>query len=161
MLVVLNICKLGDSIFCFLKVYGGIFNLLGFSFKKFGIDLILFDLDLSEDEIVEFVKENIKVVFVEIFVNLIFEVIDFEKIVNVVKRINVLFIVDNLLVFLVFCNFLKYGVNIVIYFIIKYLDGYVLSVGGIIVDGGNFNWDNGKFLELVELDLIYYGISYI
>lgn len=79
MLAVLNICKSGDSILCSSKVYGGTFNLLGPSLKKFGIDLISFDLDSSEDEIVELAKENTKVVFAETLANPTLEVIDFEK----------------------------------------------------------------------------------
>ncbi len=58
------------------------------------------------------------------------------------------------------CNPLKYGANIVTHSTTKYLDGHASSVGGIIVDGGNFNWDNGKFPELVEPDPTYHGISY-
>ncbi|HBF8965841.1 TPA: O-acetylhomoserine aminocarboxypropyltransferase/cysteine synthase, partial [Clostridioides difficile] len=145
MLAVLNICKSGDSILCSSKVYGGTFNLLGPSLKKFGIDLISFDLDSSEDEIVELAKENTKVVFAETLANPTLEVIDFEKIANVAKRINVPFIVDNSLASPVLCNPLKYGANIVTHSTTKYLDGHASSVGGIIVDGGNFNWDNGKF----------------
>ncbi len=160
MLAVLNICKSGDSILCSSKVYGGTFNLLGPSLKKFGIDLISFDLDSSEDEIVELAKENTKVVFAETLANPTLEVIDFEKIANVAKRINVPFIVDNSLASPVLCNPLKYGANIVTHSTTKYLDGHASSVGGIIVDGGNFNWDNGKFPELVEPDPTYHGISY-
>ncbi|HAU5069156.1 TPA: O-acetylhomoserine aminocarboxypropyltransferase/cysteine synthase [Clostridioides difficile] len=160
MLAVLNICKSGDSILCSSKVYGGTFNLLGPSLKKFGINLISFDLDSSEDEIVELAKENTKVVFAETLANPTLEVIDFEKIANVAKRINVPFIVDNSLASPVLCNPLKYGANIVTHSTTKYLDGHASSVGGIIVDGGNFNWDNGKFPELVEPDPTYHGISY-
>lgn len=55
----------------------------------------------------------------------------------------------------------EYGVNIIVYFMTKYIDGYVSFLGGIVIDGGNFDWINGKYFEFVELDLSYYGVSYV
>lgn len=160
MLAVLNICKSGDNILCSAKVYGGTFNLLGPSLKKFGIDLISFDLDASEDEIVALANANTKVVFAETLANPTLEVADFEKLSNVAKRVNAPFVVDNSLASPVLCTPLKYGANIVTHSTTKYLDGHASCVGGIIVDGGNFDWDNGKFPELVDPDPTYHGISY-
>ncbi|KGM99682.1 O-acetylhomoserine aminocarboxypropyltransferase, partial [Clostridium botulinum C/D str. DC5] len=88
-------------------------------------------------------------------------VLDFEKFSKIAKKINVPFIVDNTIATPYLCNPLKLGANIVVHSATKYIDGHATTVGGIIIDGGNFNWNNGKFKEFTEADPSYHGINYV
>ena len=76
------------------------------------------------------------------------------------KKIDVPLIIDNTIATPYLCSPFEYGANIITHSTSKYLDGHAISLGGAIVDGGNFNWDNGKFPELAEPDPSYHGISY-
>ncbi|MGL5348194.1 MAG: O-acetylhomoserine aminocarboxypropyltransferase/cysteine synthase family protein [Peptostreptococcaceae bacterium] len=160
MTAVLNICKSGDSILCSTKVYGGTFNLLGTSLRNFGIKLISFDPDFSIEEIKSLADENTKLLFAETISNPSLDVLDFDKISKVAKELDIPLIVDNTLASPYLCNPLELGANIVTHSTSKYIDGHATCLGGIIIDGGNFNWNNGKFECLVENDPSYHGISY-
>ncbi len=87
-------------------------------------------------------------------------ILDFHKFSNVAKKIEVPFLVDNTLMTPYLCKPFEYGANIVIHSATKYIDGHATSVGGVVIDGGNFNWRNGKFPSLVDKDPTYHGISY-
>ncbi|MGL5327769.1 MAG: O-acetylhomoserine aminocarboxypropyltransferase/cysteine synthase family protein, partial [Peptostreptococcaceae bacterium] len=161
MTAVLNICKCGDNILCSSKVYGGTFNLLGSMLKKLGINLKTFDPNSKEEEIKALADENTKLLFAETISNPSLDVLDFEKISKVTKDLDIPFIVDNTLASPCLCNPIKYGANIVTHSTSKYIDGHATCLGGIIIDGGNFNWNNGKFNDLVDKDPTYNGISYV
>ena len=160
MIAILNICKNGDHILCSSTIYGGVFNLFAARFKEFGIDVTFFDPNLSAEDIVKLGKENTKVVYGETIGNPGLNILDFEKISNVSEALEVPFVVDNTLATPYLCNPLKHGANIVVHSTTKYIDGHASCVGGIIVDGGNFNWDNGKFDGLVIPDPTYHGLEY-
>jgi O-acetylhomoserine (thiol)-lyase len=160
LLAILNICQAGDNFLCSSKVYGGSINLFGHTFKKLGIDLIKFNLDDDADKIIALADDKTKAVFGETLANPTLEVLDLEKIVSVGKALDVPVIIDNTLASPYLCNPIEYGVNIVTHSTTKYLDGHAAALGGIVVDGGNFNWDNGKFKELVDPDPSYHGLSY-
>ncbi|MDR1773407.1 MAG: O-acetylhomoserine aminocarboxypropyltransferase/cysteine synthase [Clostridioides sp.] len=156
----LNILKTGDNFLLSSKVYGGSINVFENTFKKFGIDVIKFDLDSSAEEIKALANEKTKAIFGETISNPTLEVLDLEKIVSVGKDLGVPVIVDASLTTPYLLRPLDYGVNIVTHSSTKYLDGHAAALGGIIVDGGNFDWNNGKFPELVEPDPTYHGLSY-
>lgn len=103
MFVVLNICSSGDYLFCFLIVYGGMFNLFGVSLCKFGIDVMFFNLNLMVDEIMVFVNDKMKFIYVELLGNLVMNVLNFKEFLVVVKELEVFFIVDNILVIFYLC----------------------------------------------------------
>lgn len=159
-LAILNICVSGDSFLASSTIYGGSLTLFTTTFKDLGIEVILFDPDASKEDILAMAKPNTKAIFGETIGNPLVNVIDFEKFSNVAKTIGVPFIVDNTFATPFLCNPLKLGANIVLHSTSKYIDGHATAMGGIIVDGGNFNWDNGKFLSLVEPDESYHGVSY-
>lgn len=160
-LALLNICKTGDSILSASTIYGGSFTLFHTTFKDLGIEVILFDPDASAEEIAALAKPNTKALFAETIANPLLNVLDFEKLEKVSKDIDVPFIVDNTFATPVLCRPLELGANIVIHSTSKYIDGHASALGGIIVDGGNYNWDNGKFPQLVEPDESYHGVSYV
>ena len=160
-LAIMNIAKQGDSILSSATIYGGSFTLFCTTFKDMGIEVIMFDPDMSKDEIVKLAKPNTKAIFAETIANPMVNVIDFEKISQAAKEIDVPLIIDNTFATPYLCNPLKLGANIVVHSTSKYIDGHAISLGGIIVDGGNFNWDNGKFPQLVEPDESYHGLSYV
>lgn len=159
-LAVLNICKAGDSMLASSTIYGGSYTLFTTTFKNLGIDVIMFDPDISKEEIIALAKPNTKAVFGETIGNPLVNVIDFEKFSAVAKELEIPFMVDNTFATPCLCKPLEYGANIVLHSTTKYIDGHASCVGGIIIDGGNFNWENGKFPELVEPDESYHGLSY-
>lgn len=157
---ILNICGTGDHIVSLTTIYGGTANLFKSTLKKYGITVTFVSPEASEDEIKSCFKENTKVLFGETLGNPEMNVIDFEKLVRIGKEKEVPVIVDNTLASPYLCNPIEYGVNIVIHSATKYIDGQGAALGGVIVDGGNFNWNNGKFKELVEPDPTYHNLSY-
>ncbi|MCY6483077.1 O-acetylhomoserine aminocarboxypropyltransferase/cysteine synthase [Clostridium aestuarii] len=160
-LALLNICKNGEHIVAASTIYGGTFTLLASTFKKFGIEVSFVDPDANEEEILKEFKDNTKVIFGETIGNPGLNILDFDKFSNIAKKMGVPFIVDNTLASPCLCRPLELGANIVVHSSTKYIDGHATSVGGIIVDGGNFDWTNGKFPELVEPDPTYHGVKYV
>ncbi|MCJ7856273.1 O-acetylhomoserine aminocarboxypropyltransferase/cysteine synthase [Lachnospiraceae bacterium NSJ-143] len=160
-IAVLNICKKGDSILVSNTIYGGSYTLFTTTFKDLGIEAIMFDPDIPEEEMLSLAKPNTRLVYGETLGNPLANVIDFEKFSNVAKRLDVPLMIDNTFATPVLCKPFEHGANIVIHSTSKYLDGHAVALGGIIVDGGNFNWNNGKFPELVEPDESYHGVSYV
>lgn len=158
---ILNICKAGDHIVSASTLYGGTVNLFKVNLKKMGIDVTFVDPDDSEENIIKAANENTKIIYGETIGNPGLNILDFDKFSKVSKKLDVPFIVDNTMATPIHCNPIKLGANIVIHSTSKYSDGHAQALGGIIVDGGNFNWDNGKFNEFVDPDPSYHGLSYV
>ncbi|MDZ5254783.1 O-acetylhomoserine aminocarboxypropyltransferase/cysteine synthase family protein [Clostridium sp. LIBA-8841] len=161
LLAVLNICKAGEHIVVLSTVYGGTFNLLGTTLKKLGIDTTFVSPDCSEGELEESIKDNTKLIIGESLGNPSLRILDMKKFSKVAKSNGIPLIVDNTVATPYLFNPLEHGANIVVHSTSKYSDGHSLALGGIIVDGGNFNWDNGKFSCLVEPDESYHGLKYV
>lgn len=159
-LSILNVCKNGDHIVAASTLYGGTFSLLSTTLKRFGISVTFVNPDSSEEEIFNCCNDNTRAIFGETIGNPGLNILDFEKFSKVAKKTGVPFIVDNTLATPYLCNPLKHGANIVIHSTTKYIDGHATSLGGIIVDGGNLDWKNGKYPDFTEPDLSYHGIKY-
>lgn len=157
----LNICSAGDHIIAASTIYGGTYNLLAVTLKKLGIETTFVDPEASLEEIIAAGKEGTKAIFGETIGNPGLNILDFEKFSKAAKALNVPFMVDNTLATPILCRPFEHGADIVIHSTTKYTDGHATSLGGIVIDGGTFNWDNGKFPELVEPDPSYHGISYV
>jgi OAH/OAS sulfhydrylase len=155
-----NICQAGDHVIASTNIYGGTFNLFDVSLRKLGIDFTFVDPDESEETILACAKPNTKAIFGETIANPGMNVLDFMKFSSVAKKLDIPFIVDNTLATPYLCRPFEHGANIVIHSTTKYTDGHATSVGGIVIDGGNFNWDNGKFPGLTEPDPSYHGLKY-
>lgn len=160
LLAILNICNAGDSFISTTQIYGGTVNLFAFTLKKLGIECILVGHDATDEEIHAAFKPNTKAVFGETLANPALTVFDIERYANIAHAHGVPLIVDNTFATPILCKPFEFGADIITHSTSKYMDGHALQIGGVIVDSGNFNWDNGNFPELVEPDPSYHGLSY-
>lgn len=159
-LAILNIAKAGDHVVASAALYGGTVNLFAVTLPKMGIKVSMISADATEEEIAREVRPNTRAIFAETIANPALTVLDFEKFSRVAKRFDLPFIVDNTFPTPVLCNPFEFGANIVTHSTTKYLDGHATSVGGVVVEGGNYNWANGKYPELSEPDPSYHGLVY-
>ena len=160
LLAILNICNAGDSFISTTQIYGGTVNLFAFTLKKLDIECIFVGHDATDEEIHAAFKPNTKAVFGETLANPALTVFDIERYANIAHAHGVPLIVDNTFATPILCKPFEFGADIVTHSTSKYMDGHALQIGGVIVDSGNFNWDNGNFPELVEPDPSYHGLSY-
>ena len=158
---VLNIASAGDHIVSAATIYGGTINLFAVTFKKFGIECTFVSPNASEEEIQKAFKPNTKLVFGETIANPSIDIFDIEKFAKIAHKNNVPLIVDNTFATPILCRPFEFGADIVTHSTTKYMDGHAIQLGGVIVDSGNFNWDNGKYPDLVEPDESYHGVSYV
>jgi len=160
LLSILNLCNCGDSFISTTEIYGGTVNLFAHTLRKFGIECIFIDKNATDEEINAAFKENTKAVFGETIANPALSVFDIERFANIAHTHGVPLIVDNTFATPVLCKPFDFGADIVIHSTSKYMDGHAVQVGGVIVDSGKFNWENGKFPGLCEPDVTYHGLSY-
>ena len=158
---ILNICKVGDHIISAATLYGGTVNLFTVNLKKMGIEVSFVNPEASKEEILSLVKENTKVIYGEIIGNPGLNILELDKFAEVAKELKVPFIIDNTVATPYLCNPFEHGVNVVVHSTTKYADGHAQTIGGIVVDGGNFDWSNGNFQEFTEPDPSYHGIKYV
>lgn len=158
---IFNICSAGDHFICSSTVYGGTFNLFGVTLKKMGIDVTFIDPNATEEELDAAFKENTKAVFGETVANPALVVLDIEKWAKAAHKHSVPLIIDNTFATPINCRPFEWGADIVVHSTTKYMDGHATSVGGAIVDSGNFDWEaSGKFPCLTTPDESYHGITY-
>ncbi len=157
---ILNICEAGDHFISASAIYGGTTNLFAVTLKKMGIDVTFVDADLPEEELQNYVRENTKAVFAETLANPALVVADIEKLASFAHKNGLPLIIDNTFATPYLCRPIEHGADIVIHSTSKYLDGHAVALGGVIVDSGKFNWDNGKFPGLTQADESYHGIVY-
>ena len=158
---VMTIAQAGDHIICSNAVYGGTFNLLGVTLKKFGIDVTFVDPDADVAEIEKEFKDNTKAVIGETIANPALTVLDIEKFAKLAHDHKVPLIVDNTFATPVLCKPIEFGADIVIHSTSKYLDGHAVALGGAVIDGGTFDWAaSGKFPEFTVPDDSYHGVVY-
>lgn len=158
---VFNICSAGDHVVSASAIYGGTFNLFNVTMRKLGIDFTFVRPDATEEELNAAFKENTKAVFAETIANPSLVVLDIEKYARAAHAHGVPLIVDNTFPTPINCNPFKFGADIVTHSTTKYMDGHATSVGGAIVDSGNFDWtQNDKFPGLTTPDESYHGVTY-
>ena len=158
---VLNLCSAGDSFISTSTIYGGTVNLFAVTLKRFGIECIFVDADASEEELMKAFKPNTRLVFGETLANPALAVLDIEKLAKVAHANDVPLIIDNTFPTPILCKPFEFGADIVVHSTSKYMDGHALQCGGVIVDSGKFNWENGKFPDFVEPDESYHGVCYV
>ncbi len=159
-IAITNICSCGDHFIAVGAIYGGTVSLFTNTLKKMGIEVTLVDASLSIEELKTYFKPNTKALFGETIANPALDILDFEKLSTLAKMMQVPFIVDNTFATPYLCRPFEHGADIVIHSATKYLDGHAISVGGVIVDKGTFDWTNGKFPEFTTPDKSYHGIVY-
>ena len=159
---IFNICSAGDHFVSASTIYGGTFNLFSVTMKKLGIDVTFIDQDASEEEIAKAFRPNTKALFAESVSNPAMNVLDIEKFARIAHSQGVPLIIDNTFPTPINCRPFEWGADIVIHSTTKYMDGHATSVGGVIVDSGNFDWEKQakKYPGLTEPDDSYHGLTY-
>ena len=159
---VFNICGAGDHVISAATIYGGTSNLFTVTMKKQGIDVTLVDPDASEEELEKAFRPNTKAVFGETIANPALVVLDIEKFARLAHKHGVPLIVDNTFATPINCRPFEWGADIVTHSTTKYMDGHAMTVGGCIVDSGNFDWEAhaDKFPGLTTPDDSYHGMIY-
>lgn len=157
-----NICETGSHIVASSAIYGGTYNLLGTTMKKMGIEVTFVDQNLPEEELAKAFKPNTRAMFGETITNPTVSVLDIEKFARLAHSHGVPLVVDNTFATPVNCQPIKWGADIVTHSTTKYMDGHAVSVGGAIVDSGNFDWmaHADKYPGLTTPDESYHGIVY-
>ncbi len=159
---VFNLCSAGDHFVCSSAIYGGTFNLFAVTMKKMGIDCTFVDASATEEEISAAFRPNTKLLFGETISNPSNDVLDIEKFARIAHAHGVPLIVDNTFATPINCRPFEWGADIVTHSTTKYMDGHATSVGGAIVDSGNFDWEANaeRFPDLTTPDESYHGLTY-
>ena len=157
-----NICEAGDHMIATNNIYGGTFNLFGVTFRKMGIDVTFIDYDATDEQIDAAFKPNTKLIFTETIANPGVQVLDIERFAARAHAHGVPMIIDNTFATPVHCRPFEWGADIVTHSTTKYMDGHGTTVGGVVVDSGNFDWmaHADKFPGLCTPDASYHGIVY-
>ena len=158
---VFNIAQAGDHIVSSSAIYGGTYNLFNVTMRKLGIDFTFVSPDADEEEIQAAFKPNTKAVFGETISNPSLDILDIERCAKVAHKNGVPRIVDNTFATPINCRVFDWGADIVTHSTTKYMEGHASTIGGAIVDSGNFDWtQNDKFPGLTTPDESYHGITY-
>ena len=158
---VFNIAQAGDHIVSSSAIYGGTYNLFNVTMRKLGIDFTFVSPDADEEEIQAAFKPNTKAVFGETISNPSLDILDIERFAKVAHKNGVPLIVDNTFATPINCRVFDWGADIVTHSTTKYMEGHASTIGGAIVDSGNFDWtQNDKFPGLTTPDESYHGITY-
>ncbi|MEQ3216480.1 PLP-dependent transferase [Hominifimenecus microfluidus] len=161
-LSIFNICGAGDHVVSSATIYGGSSNLFTVTLKKLGIDFTLVDPDASEEELAKAFRPNTKAVFAETISNPALVVLDIEKFARLAHSHGVPLIIDNTFATPINCRPFEWGADIVVHSTTKYMDGHAATIGGCIVDSGNFDWNAhaDKYPGLTTPDESYHGLVY-
>ena len=158
---VFNICEAGDHLIASSAIYGGTYNLFGVTMKKMGIDCTFVDPEISEEDLQKEFKPNTKCVFGETITNPTVRIFDIEKFAKVAHANGVPLIIDNTFATPIMCQPIQWGADIVTHSTTKYMEGHASTIGGCVVDSGNFDWyQNDKFPGLTTPDESYHGVTY-
>ena len=160
LMAVLNITSAGQNIISLSSIYGGTINLFAVTLKRMGIETRFITPDMSDEEIESYFDENTRMVFGETIANPALRVLDIERYAKIAHSHGVPLVVDNTFATPVLCRPIEFGADIVVHSTTKYMDGHAQVVGGMVVDSGKFNWENGKYPELCEPDESYHGVVY-
>lgn len=155
----LTLLKMGDHIVTSSSLYGGTFNLLSVTLPRVGITTTFVDPS-NPQNFKDAIQDNTRAIFVESLGNPKLDVLDLEAISKVAKKAKIPFIVDNTVATPYLLNPIKYGANIVIHSLTKYIGGQGNSLGGVVIDAGSFDWTNGNFPEFTEPSAGYHGLVY-
>lgn len=157
---ILNLCKAGDHVVSTVAIYGGTFNLFAVTFRRMGIEVSFVNQNDAPDRIAAAFRPTTKAFFAETVTNPSLEIADLEKLAKIAHDHGVPFIVDNTFPTPINCRPIEWGADVVTHSTTKYMDGHAQTTGGVVVDGGTFDWTNGKFPEFCEPDPSYHGVVY-
>ena len=156
-----NLAQAGDHIVCSSAIYGGTFNLFNVTMRKLGFDFTFVSPRATEEELRAAVKPNTKAFFGETISNPSLDIMDIAVFAKVAHEAGVPLIIDNTFATPINCRPFEFGADIVTHSTTKYMEGHASTIGGCIVDSGNFDWtQNDKFPGLTQPDDSYHGIIY-
>ncbi len=162
MVACLNLANKGENILAINNLYGGTFNLFKITLPRLGINTKFFADDMSDEEIESLIDENTKALYMETIANPAMIVCDFDRYAKICKKHGIVFVVDNTLATPYHVRPFEHGANVVVHSSTKYLDGHASCVGGIIVDGGNFEYKgNPRYKEFCVPDASYHDVVYV
>ena len=155
-----NITKAGDHVVAAKNIYGGTYNFLEHTLPDYGIETTFVDI-FNEDEVRGAIQDNTKLLFIETLGNPNSDVVDIEKAAAIAHEHNIPLIVDNTFATPYLVRPIEYGADIVVHSATKFIGGHGTTIGGVIIDGGKFDWEaSGKFPSLVEPNPSYHGVSF-
>ena len=155
-----NITKAGDHVVAAKNIYGGTYNFLEHTLPDYGIETTFVDI-FNEDEVRAAIQDNTKLLFIETLGNPNSDVVDIEKAAAIAHEHNIPLIVDNTFATPYLVRPIEYGADIVVHSATKFIGGHGTTIGGVIIDGGKFDWEaSGKFPSLVEPNPSYHGVSF-
>jgi len=158
-MAILTLCAAGDHIVSSSRLYGGTFNQFNYTFPRIGIDVTFVDpSDPSGFE--KAIRPNTKIIYGETLGNPDISVFPFEEVATIAKAHKVPVMIDNTFATPYLCRPFEWGANIIVHSTTKFLGGHGTSIGGIIVDGGNFDWRSGRFDNFTTPDPSYHGLVY-
>ena len=157
---IFNLARAGDHIVSSASLYGGTYNAFVHTLPKFGIEVTLVD-PADPANFAKHIRKNTKAIFAESIGNPKVDVLDLEAIAAVARKAGIPFVVDNTLPTPYLLKPIEYGANVVVHSATKFIGGHGTSIGGVIVDGGNFDWAAGdKFPDFTQPDPSYHGVRY-
>ena len=157
---VLNLAQNGDNIVSTKNIYGGSFNLFEHTLPQYGIQTTFVDI-FNEKEVENAINEKTKALYIETLGNPNSDVVDIESVARIAHRHKIPLVVDNTFATPYLIRPIEYGADIVVHSATKFIGGHGTSIGGVIVDGGKFDWEaSGKFDSLTKSNLSYHGISF-
>jgi len=156
---IFTLCEAGDHIVTSSKLYGGTFNQFNYSYKRLGIEVTFVDPSDPEN-FRKAIKANTKVFYGESLGNPDISVFPLEEVAAIARANNIVLVIDNTVPTPYLIRPIEWGANIVTHSTTKFIQGHGTSIGGTIVDGGNYDWANGKFANFTEPDPSYHGLIY-
>lgn len=159
-LAILNICSAGQHVISASTLYGGTYSLFANTLPKLGIEVTFVDPEASPEELAKHLRPETRCVFAETIGNPGLNILDFDKFSTFAHDNDLPLLIDNTFATPFLCRPFEHGADIIIHSATKYIDGHATSVGGVIIDGGNFDWSNGKYPDMTEPDASYHGLRY-
>lgn len=157
---ILNLAQNGDNIVSAKNIYGGSFNLFEHTLPQYGIDTNFVDI-FNEEQVESAINEKTKALYIETLGNPNSDVVDIESAAKIAHKHKIPLVVDNTFATPYLVRPIEYGADIVVHSATKFIGGHGTSIGGVIVDGGNFDWEaSGKFDSLTKPNPSYHGISF-
>lgn len=155
-----NLAQNGDHIVSAKNIYGGTYNYLAHTFPQYGVETTF--VDISDEKAVEgAIRDNTKAIFIETLGNPNSDVADIEKLAGIAHAHKIPLVIDNTFATPYLVRPIEYGADIVVHSATKFIGGHGTTVGGVIVDGGRFDWEaSGKFPSLTEPNPSYHGVSF-
>ena len=158
-IAILTLCEAGDHIVSSNRLYGGTYNQFNYTFPRLGIDVSF--VDPSHPEAFEAaIRPNTKLLYGETLGNPDISVFPFEEVAAIAQKHKLPLVIDNTFATPYLCRPLEWGANIVLHSTTKFIGGHGTTIGGIIVDGGNFDWTSGRFDNFTTPDPSYHGLVY-